>query len=277
MTVAHLRPAPYNARRIDSVALAGLTKSIERFGNVQPVVWNQRSGFVVGGHQRLKVLRANKVKTTEVVVVDLDEKEERALNVALNNPHIAGEFTADLQRLLEEIKADDGAFFADLRLDELLVDTEPEGQTVDPDAIPLPPKVPKTRPGDVYLLGDHRLICGDCRDEAVLAKLFAGKTINMAMTSPPYQRNATTTTLRVSSRYRRLSTPSGSAALPTPCAYTSPQTARSASTSKSTPSQASDHSMSKTSLSHSCASGTGAWWKSSAGRMEARPKRHGDD
>jgi DNA modification methylase len=186
MTVADLKPAPYNPRRIDSVALAGLTKSIERFGNVQPVVWNQRSGFVVGGHQRLKVLRANKVMTTEVVVVDLDEKEERALNVALNNPHIAGEFTADLQRLLEEIKADDAAFFADLRLDELLVDTEPEGQTVDPDAIPLPPKVRKTKPGDVYLLGDHRLICGDCRDEAVLAKLFAGKTMNLAMTSPPY-------------------------------------------------------------------------------------------
>jgi ParB-like chromosome segregation protein Spo0J len=64
-----------------AAAMAGLSKSIERFGNVQPIVWNQRSGFVVGGHQRLKVLRANKVKTTEVVVVDLDEKEERALNI----------------------------------------------------------------------------------------------------------------------------------------------------------------------------------------------------
>jgi hypothetical protein len=186
MTVADLKPAPYNPRRINGEALAGLTRSIQRFGNVQPIVWNQRSGLVVGGHQRLKVLRGNKVKTTEVVVVDLDEKEERALNIALNNPHIAGEFTADLQRLLDEIKADDAALFADLRLDELLVDTEVERPTVDPDAIPLLPKVPKTRPGDLYLLGDHRLICGDCRDEAVVSKLFAGKPINLAMTSPPY-------------------------------------------------------------------------------------------
>jgi hypothetical protein len=66
MTVADLKPAPYNARRIDAAAMAGLSKSIERFGNVQPIVWNRRSGFVVGGHQRLKVLRANKVKTTDV-------------------------------------------------------------------------------------------------------------------------------------------------------------------------------------------------------------------
>jgi DNA modification methylase len=185
MAIADLKPAPYNPRRIAPEAMAGLSRSIERFGNVQPIVFNRRTGFVVGGHQRLKVLQAKKVKTVDVVVVDLDEKEERALNIALNNPHIAGEFTADLQGLLDQIRADDAALFADLRLEELLAETA-EWQTADPDAIPQLPTVPKTRPGDVYALGDHRLICGDCRNEAVLAKLFAGKPMNLAMTSPPY-------------------------------------------------------------------------------------------
>lgn len=186
MAISDLKPSPYNPRRIDPEAMAGLTKSIERFGNVQPIVFNRRSGYVVGGHQRLKVLRAKKVKATEVVVVDLGEKEERALNIALNNPHIAGEFTADLQGLLEEIRADDAGLFAELRLDELLAEMASEGQAVDPDAIPPLPRVPKTKPGDVYALGDHRLICGDCRDETVLARLFLGKAANLAITSPPY-------------------------------------------------------------------------------------------
>ena len=57
---------------------------MERFGAVQPIIWNERSGYVVGGHQRLKVLRRKKVQEVAVVVVDLDETEEKALNLALN-------------------------------------------------------------------------------------------------------------------------------------------------------------------------------------------------
>lgn len=166
--------------------MAGLAKSMERFGNVQPIVWNRRSGYVVGGHQRLKVLKTKKVTATEVVVVDLPDADERALNVALNNPNIAGEFTLDLQGLLEAIRADDAALFAELRLAELLTEDHSQAPALHPDAIPRLPKIPKTKSGDLYQLGDHRLICGDCRDETVLAKLFTGKPVNLAMTSPPY-------------------------------------------------------------------------------------------
>lgn len=125
MPVADLLPAPYNGRHIDAAAMAGLSKSIQRFDNVELIAWNRRSGYVVGGHQRLKVLRGKKAKTTELVVVDLDAKVERALNVALNSPHIAGEFTADLQRLFGE----------------LLAEVASEEQTIDADAIPDLPTV----------------------------------------------------------------------------------------------------------------------------------------
>src|ERR1700735_384993 len=104
MPVRELKPAPYNPRRIDDASLAALGKSIDRFGVVEPIIFNRRSGFVVGGHQRLRVLRSKKIVPSPVVVVDLDETEERALNLALNSPKLAGEFSGKLQELLDEIK-----------------------------------------------------------------------------------------------------------------------------------------------------------------------------
>lgn len=63
-----LKPAPYNPRRIDKEALEGLTFSIGRFGNVQPIVWNETTGNIVGGHQRYLALRKHKVTEDHVVV-----------------------------------------------------------------------------------------------------------------------------------------------------------------------------------------------------------------
>ena len=98
MQIADLEPAPYNPRQISEEALAGLGTSVDRFGLVEPVVWNRRTGHVVGGHQRLKVLQARGVTETDVVVVDLPEGEEKALNVALNSPRIAGGMDAGCRR-----------------------------------------------------------------------------------------------------------------------------------------------------------------------------------
>jgi hypothetical protein len=117
--LAELKPADYNPRTISAEALRGLTASIKRFGNVQPIVWNKRTGNVVSGHQRLRVLAAAGATVTDVVVVDLDETEERALNVTQNNPHISGEFTADLQPLLDTLEPMGAEVLAELRLDGL--------------------------------------------------------------------------------------------------------------------------------------------------------------
>lgn len=100
--LADLQPADYNPREIRPEALAGLQGSIDRFGVLVPIVWNRRSGRVVGGHQRLKVLTAKGVEETDVVVVDLDDNEEVALNITLNNPATRGTFTRSVVRLLEQ-------------------------------------------------------------------------------------------------------------------------------------------------------------------------------
>ena len=68
-----------------------------------------------------------------------------------------------------------------------LADAEPEAAAaVEEEAVPEPPAQPVTMPGDVWLIGRHRLICGDCRDAAVVEKLMAGASANVAITSPPY-------------------------------------------------------------------------------------------
>jgi len=119
--LSSLKQAPYNPRKISDKALKGLRASIDRWGIVQDIVVNQRSGFIVGGHQRVAALKVAGVKEVPVCWVDLDEPEERALNVALNNPHTAGEFASSLQTLLAEIQDGIGPeLFSHLALDGLL-------------------------------------------------------------------------------------------------------------------------------------------------------------
>ncbi len=120
--VSDLHPAPYNPRTIDPEAMAGLRRSVKEFGLVEPIVWNRQTARVVGGHQRLQALSEMGVQETPVVVVDLDETREKALNLALNNSAIAGEFTPDvlgLVSLLETALPPD--LFAELRYDEIQV------------------------------------------------------------------------------------------------------------------------------------------------------------
>jgi len=188
MKIADLEDAPYNPRQISEEALEGLSASIERFGLVQPVVWNRRTERVVGGHQRLKVLRAHGITETNVIVVDLPESEEKALNVALNSPAITGEFTDELDALLAEIRELEPDLYGDLLLDQLLAEgafAGTEGET-DPDQVPEAPDEPVSRRGEIYVLGNHRLFCGDSADEADVDRLLDGARIQLVNTDPPY-------------------------------------------------------------------------------------------
>jgi Predicted transcriptional regulators len=93
--MSDLIPSQYNPRKITAEALDGLSFSIEKFGYLQPIVWNRRSGRIVGGHQRYEILNREGVVETDVVPVDLDDEYEKALNITLNNEKIQGEWDAD--------------------------------------------------------------------------------------------------------------------------------------------------------------------------------------
>jgi ParB-like chromosome segregation protein Spo0J len=125
MPISALKSNPRNPREISDLALLRLQKSVERFGLVEPIVYNKRSGYIVGGHQRVKALKRLGEKEATVVVVDLDETDEKALNIALNSANLMGEFVQEsLEEILEEIQsrnhqlADDLGFTArDMDLD----------------------------------------------------------------------------------------------------------------------------------------------------------------
>ena len=121
-----LKPSGYNPRWISDEAFAGLKKSIASFGLVDPIVVNKKTGNIISGHQRHKVLTASNEDQALIREVDLSEIEEKALNVTLNSPAISGDFTADLGPILDDIKLDlGGDVFEGLRMDEL-VKTENE-------------------------------------------------------------------------------------------------------------------------------------------------------
>jgi ParB-like chromosome segregation protein Spo0J len=100
--VKDIKYAPYNPRKISDEVLSKLKRSIEEFGYIEPIIINKRTMHVVGGNQRLKVLRQLDIKEVQAVIVDLDDTHEKALNIALNK--ISGEWDLPLLKdLLLEI------------------------------------------------------------------------------------------------------------------------------------------------------------------------------
>lgn len=117
MSLSDLTPADYNPRIMSDKSKVGLTHSLDRFGLVQPIVWNKKTGNIVGGHQRYSILKEKGIEDTDVVVVDLPEEEEVALNIALNNPTIQGDWSDSLAEVLSQYTDDD--LFAELGFDDL--------------------------------------------------------------------------------------------------------------------------------------------------------------
>lgn len=103
---SEINEAPYNPRVMDAGARKKLRESLKRYGLVEPLVWNRRTGHLVGGHQRLREmdrLMGTKDYMVPVAVVDLDEKEEKELNILLNNPNLMGDYDwAALERLFTQ-------------------------------------------------------------------------------------------------------------------------------------------------------------------------------
>lgn len=126
LKAAQLKPADYNPRRDlqpEDAEYQKLRRSMEEFGYVEPIIWNERTGRVVGGHQRLKVLLEKGAEEIEAVVVYLDERDEKILNVLLNK--VKGRWDigklADLLQELDEAGAMDLTGFEDWELQSLLM------------------------------------------------------------------------------------------------------------------------------------------------------------
>ena len=193
---SELLPADYNPRKDlkpGDAEYEKLKRSLEQFGYVEPVIWNKTTGRVVGGHQRLKVLQDMGITEVDCVVVEMDEEKEKALNIALNK--ISGEWDKDkLALLITDLQATDFDVsltgFDPAEIDDLFKDSVKDG--IQDDAFDVDEELKKpsfTKPGDVWVLGRHRLICGDSTKPETFDLLMAGKKANLVITDPPYNVN----------------------------------------------------------------------------------------
>ena len=194
LNVGDIVPAKYNPREITKEALEGLKASIETFGQVDPLIVNKRGNVLVGGHQRLKVLKEIGVNTVECVIVDLDETKEKALNIALNSQYISGEFEIkELEPILKELKFNFDQY-EDIRLDVFELDydldflEEDEQEGINGDENSMPEELDKIliKKGDFIELGDHILLCGDSTSEKDVERALNGHAPNLMVTDPPY-------------------------------------------------------------------------------------------
>lgn len=193
---ADLLPADYNPRKDlkpGDAEYEKLKRSIEQFGYVEPVIWNQTTGRVVGGHQRLKVLMDMGMTEVDCVVVAMDEEKEKALNIALNK--ISGDWDKDkLALLIADLQGADFDVsltgFEPAEIDALFKDTLKDGVKDDDFDVGAELALPTmTKPGDIWTLGRHRLICGDSTKAETYDLLMGSTKANLVITDPPYNVN----------------------------------------------------------------------------------------
>ncbi len=220
MRTKDLAPNPKNPRKITDAKLEQLKKALLEFGDLSGIVFNRKSGQLVGGHQRVKtfdtdapvtIVRKFKKPTSTGTVaegyvelrgerfsyreVSWDKHREMAANIAANKG--AGEW--DLPQVGEWLK-ELGSFDVDFDMDLTMFDEEElkdfgmiqvgahtrVGATgVDEDDVPEKPPA-RTRPGNIYQLGQHRLMCGDSTDLEQVGKLMNGEKADLVFTDPPY-------------------------------------------------------------------------------------------
>ena len=188
-----LKPAKYNPRKDlkpGDPAYEKIKRSLLEFGYVDPIIWNEVTGNIVGGHQRYKILKEEGATEADCVVVHIEKAaDEKALNLALNKA--TGDWEpvalADLLRDLQTSGYDlDVTGFDAAEVDDLFSkvhdkDVHDDECDIDPDGI-----TPYVQPGDVWTLGRHRMMCGDSLDPLAVDTLMDGVSANLVVTDPPY-------------------------------------------------------------------------------------------
>ncbi len=188
LSVSKLVFAEYNPRQINKHDFAKLVQSLKEFGFVEPVVVN-KDLTIIGGHMRVRAAQELQIKEVPCVQVDLPKEKEKALNLALNRIHgdwdeeKLAEVLFELENLPElELTGFSESEVAKV-LDTVRLAKEDEFDTAkELEAI----KEPVAKIGDLYQLGKHRLLCGDCTLPESWQKLMGDEKANLIFTDPPY-------------------------------------------------------------------------------------------
>ena len=177
--LSELKPAPYNPRQSNAEQEKQLKSSLEKFGVVEPIIFNKQTGYIVGGHFRIRELKKLGYKEIECVIVDLNEADEKELNIRLN----ANTGSWDWDELANNW---DSELLSDWGLE--IPGFEPKILEAEEDDFNVPEGGIETDIvlGDLFEIGEHRLLCGDSTDSDTLEKLMNGEKADMAHNDPPY-------------------------------------------------------------------------------------------
>ena len=204
VSIDQLHPDPANPRRISDQELESLTRSISKFGLVDPIVARSEDRLVIGGHQRLLAARKLGYKSVPVVLVDLSLEQARLLSIALNK--ISGSFDQELlARMLADLNdaADIDLTLSGFEEDELekllkslnAREKREQIETFDLDeAMKAAQSAPVAKRGDLWLLGDHRLVCGDATQREAIQRLVGQSRMAHGLHRPALQRRLRLTT-----------------------------------------------------------------------------------
>jgi DNA modification methylase len=182
---------PYESNpRVNNSAVASVTASIKEFGFRQPIVVDS-DGVIVVGHTRHKAALKLGLKQVPVhVATDLTPDQAKAYRIADNATASIADWDYPLLALeigqLNAVNYDISLLGFDDQQMAKITGADITDGLVDPDQVPLPPDDPKTQPGDLWILGDHRLLCGDSSSVADLDRLLAGQAIDLTNMDPPY-------------------------------------------------------------------------------------------
>ena len=189
--IAEVTPYANNPRNNDG-AVESVAKSIEKFGFIGAIILN-KDKVIINGHTRVKACKKLGMETVPAIIVDhLTKEQEDALRIADNKTGEIAEWNEDLLRA--ELKALEEAGFGieDLGFDNSELEALLEGDVsvsvgeTDPNAAPEVPEVAVSRPGEVYILGNHRLVCGDSTKAEDVGRVCKEGEADMWLTDPPY-------------------------------------------------------------------------------------------
>ena len=189
--IAEVTPYANNPRNNDA-AVESVAKSIEKFGFIGAIILN-KDKVIINGHTRVKACKKLGMETIPAIIVNhLTKEQEDALRIADNKTGEIAEWNEDLLRA--ELKALEEAGFGieDLGFDNSELEALLEGDVsvsvgeTDPNADPEVPEVAVSRPGEVYVLGDHRLVCGDSTKAEDVGRVCRDGEADMWLTDPPY-------------------------------------------------------------------------------------------
>lgn len=177
--LSELTPYPGNAKKHNKKQIANVAESIRQYGFVQPIVVD-RDDVIIIGHCR--ALAAKKLGMDEVPCVSMDDLTPEQVNALRLVDNKSNESDWDFDLLAEELS---GLDLSDFDFDWGLRD-ELNHSVVEDDYDPVLPAEPKSRIGDVYQLGNHRLMCGDSTSLTDVQKLVGGVQMDLLLTDPPY-------------------------------------------------------------------------------------------